>query len=72
MINRPPSFRRGRDTRCFRAGALSSCQHHFLHPEQAQAGLVLHDRRMECVPSDGDAADEVWIRVGRSWRTAWR
>jgi hypothetical protein len=22
------------------------------------------------VPSDGD--DEVWFRVGRSWRTAWR
>lgn len=22
------------------------------------------------VPSD--SADEVWIRVGRSWRTAWR
>jgi hypothetical protein len=20
----------------------------------------------------GDSADEVWIRVGRSWRTAWR
>jgi hypothetical protein len=24
------------------------------------------------VPGDGDGADEVWIRVGRSWRTAWR
>jgi hypothetical protein len=24
------------------------------------------------VPSDSDGADEVWIRVGRSWRTAWR
>jgi hypothetical protein len=23
-------------------------------------------------PSDSDRADEVWIRVGRSWRTAWR
>jgi hypothetical protein len=24
------------------------------------------------VPSDSDGADEVWIRVGRSWRAAWR
>ena len=24
------------------------------------------------VPGDGGTADEVWIRVGRSWRTAWR
>ena len=24
------------------------------------------------VPDDGGSADEVWIRVGRSWRTAWR
>ena len=24
------------------------------------------------VPSDGDGADEVWIKLGRSWRTAWR
>jgi hypothetical protein len=23
-------------------------------------------------PNDGDGADEVWIRVGRTWRTAWR
>lgn len=24
------------------------------------------------VPGDGDGSDEVWLRVGRSWRTAWR
>ena len=24
------------------------------------------------IPGDSDSADEVWIRVGRSWRTAWR
>lgn len=24
------------------------------------------------VPSDSGTADEVWIRVGHSWRTAWR
>jgi len=24
------------------------------------------------VPSDSGNADEVWIRVGHSWRTAWR
>ena len=35
--NRPPGFRRGHDTRCFRAEPLSSCQHHFLRPQQTQA-----------------------------------
>ena len=24
------------------------------------------------VPGDGGTAEEVWIRVGRSWRTTWR
>jgi hypothetical protein len=24
------------------------------------------------VPGDDEAADKVWIRVGHSWRTAWR
>ena len=24
------------------------------------------------VPSDSGTADEVWIRVGHSWRTVWR
>ena len=24
------------------------------------------------VPSESSAADAVWIRIGRSWRTAWR
>jgi hypothetical protein len=24
------------------------------------------------IPGDSDSADEVWIRVDRSWRTAWR
>jgi hypothetical protein len=28
--------------------------------------------KIEGWSASNDSADEVWIRVGRSWRTAWR
>ena len=41
-----------------------------ISPPVANAGHAVFMIDGWSVPSDGDG--EVWIRVGRSWRTAWR